>query len=547
MSMKKTVMTNVVILSVLVFSIFVPVISGGGEDDEPPVTTKEYGTPFYTDGVDDWITSNTRIWLNATDYPLGENCGVSHTFYRILKWDGAGWVVEVNWTVYHCFLTIPSECRHKIEFYSVDNCCNQECVKWQEVYVDNTPPCSNLTIENDPDGYVFPYSNFWITAKDCGVCKVGSYIIYYKINDELYSGEVNTPVGFQLYGRPSGLYDIEYWAVDDLGNEEAHHSGVYYLDGDPPSTMLSFSGPHQYTNHWLITPETEIILTADDGDGIGVEKILYSTSGTGGYVRYVEPFMMNQLGEHELIYYSFDLFGQMENPHQCVIEVVERLNNSVPDEPSAPVGPESGEPGSRYTYSAQTSDPDNDRLRYYFDWGDGTGEWSGFVLSGQIVSLSHKWSGNGCYNVRVKAQDILGGESGWSPPIRVMISAAPNTPGKPSGSSSVKKGKAYGYYTSSVDPDGDKIRYGWDWDGDKIVDQWTDYHNSGERVEVSHVWSQNGVYSVRVKAQDENGVESSWSDPLSVSIFKDRVTQRYPMFVKLFSRIMDIFFLFFER
>lgn len=547
MNMKKTVMMSLVTISVLMFSIFTPVISGDEEDNEPPVTTKEYGTPFYTDGVNDWITSNTHIWLNATDYPLGDNCGVSHTLYRILKWDGTGWVVEVDWSIYHCFLTIPSECRHKIEFYSVDNCCNQECVKWQEVYVDNTPPCSNLTIENDPDGYVFPYSTFWITAMDCGVCKVGSYTIYYKINEEQYQGEPNTPVGFQLYGRPSGLYDIEYWAVDDLGNEETHHSGIYYLDSDPPHTVLSFSGPHQYKeNHWQITPETQIMLIADDGDGIGVEKTLYSTTGTGGYVRYVEPFMITKLGEHELVYYSFDLFGQMENPHQCVIEVMERLNNSVPDEPSAPAGPSSGEPGVQYTYSVQTSDPDNDRIRYYFDWGDGTGKWSDFVLSGQVVSMFHEWDTNDCYSVRVKAQDVFGGESGWSPVTEVRISTSPNTPSKPSGQASVKKGKAYNYYTLSVDPDGDRIRYGWDWDGDKTVDQWTGFYDSGERVEVSHVWYQNGVYSIRVKAQDENGVESGWSDPLSVSIFKNRVLPGYSIFMKLFARFVDIYFLFFS-
>jgi len=60
-------------------------------------------------------------------------------------------------------------------------------------------------------------------------------------------------------------------------------------------------------------------------------------------------------------------------------------------------------------------------VKYYFEWGDGTGSWTNFVNSGQSVSKSHSWSNPGTYNVKVKAQDEYGAESGWSTVETVVI------------------------------------------------------------------------------------------------------------------------------
>ncbi len=92
----------------------------------------------------------------------------------------------------------------------------------------------------------------------------------------------------------------------------------------------------------------------------------------------------------------------------------------------------------------------------------------------------------------------------------------PGKPSKPQGSSFGMIGKEYIYKTSAVDPDGDRIRYGWDWDGDDVVDEWTDYYDSGVEVSINHTWNQTGTYEIKVKAQDEFGGESDWSDPITV-------------------------------
>jgi len=96
----------------------------------------------------------------------------------------------------------------------------------------------------------------------------------------------------------------------------------------------------------------------------------------------------------------------------------------------------------------------------------------------------------------------------------------PEKPSKPSGPTSGKTGETYTYTTSTTDPDENKVKYGWDWNGDKMVDVWTDLYTSGITVEASYSWNEEGTYEISVKAQDEHGLESDWSDPLPVSMPK---------------------------
>ena len=93
----------------------------------------------------------------------------------------------------------------------------------------------------------------------------------------------------------------------------------------------------------------------------------------------------------------------------------------------------------------------------------------------------------------------------------------PGKPEKPIGPNSGKPGSACTYATFSVDPDGDRIYYMFDW-GDGNESEWLGPYESGELVTVSHTWNTEGNYTIRIKAMDENGAESKWSDPLSVTV-----------------------------
>jgi len=86
-------------------------------------------------------------------------------------------------------------------------------------------------------------------------------------------------------------------------------------------------------------------------------------------------------------------------------------------------GPSHGKPGEEYTFEAQTTDPDGDKIYYLFDWGDGSySNWIGPSTSGETIQATHIWKEKGNYNVRVKAKDEHGVIGPWSDPITISMS-----------------------------------------------------------------------------------------------------------------------------
>jgi hypothetical protein len=110
---------------------------------------------------------------------------------------------------------------------------------------------------------------------------------------------------------------------------------------------------------------------------------------------------------------------------------------------------------------------------------------------------------------------------------RLSPGEQPYQPTQPQGQTKVEAGVDYLYKTSSSDVDGDPIKYVWDWNGDYMGDEWTDYYNPGEEIEITHTWENRGNYNVMVKAIDEDGFSSFWSEPLTVSFSKSKVKNRF--------------------
>jgi hypothetical protein len=87
------------------------------------------------------------------------------------------------------------------------------------------------------------------------------------------------------------------------------------------------------------------------------------------------------------------------------------------------------------------------------------------------------------------------------------IGAAPFKPSKPDGPTSGRVGQSQTYSTSTVDPNGDDVSYGWDWNGDNVVDEWTDFNPSGATVSTSHTWNSDFTGEIKVKAKNTNDDE----------------------------------------
>ena len=95
---------------------------------------------------------------------------------------------------------------------------------------------------------------------------------------------------------------------------------------------------------------------------------------------------------------------------------------------------------------------------------------------------------------------------------------APLQPSTPQGSTQGKKDHPYTYTTVATDIEGDTIRYGWDWNGDNHVDEWSPFYPSGEPIENTHIWENEGHYMIQVVAQDDKGAQSIWSPSLNVTL-----------------------------
>jgi len=111
------------------------------------------------------------------------------------------------------------------------------------------------------------------------------------------------------------------------------------------------------------------------------------------------------------------------------------------------------------------------------------------------------------------------------------VGNAPFKPSTPDGPTSGRTGQSQTYSTSTSDPNGDDVSYGWDWNGDSVVDEWTGFNPSGAPVSTSHTWNADFTGEIKVKAKDTNDDESPWSNPLSVSIPKNKAVT-YPLLQK---------------
>ena len=133
------------------------------------------------------------------------------------------------------------------------------------------------------------------------------------------------------------------------------------------------------------------------------------------------------------LYYNYDYDNLLEinlneelakGEHVVFLpSLFEPEDNNAPIKPDIPYGPNSGNINEEQTYKVTTTtDPDDNRLWYCFDWGDDTDSgWIPYEPPFTYVSATHSWTIRGDYEVKVKAMDIYGRESEWSDPLTVSM------------------------------------------------------------------------------------------------------------------------------
>ena len=324
-------------------------------DGTPPETVKTYDEPLYTDSSGtNWITKDTEIKLTATDYPENECAsGVAMTYYKVYK-DGE--TPPSDWEEYTGPFTIPEDCLHVIEYYSVDNVGNEETVKSQRVRVDNQPPTADKEVgetkysgPNDPDDFwITTGTDITITATDLGEpCAVGVQklviVVWWdKDNDGTFGSTGDTSTSYTIIDQDTNDLDtttigvikftfniteecyhqIIWWAMDYLGNSSEPIYQKHKVDDTPPTTTDD-SDDLEHEEDVTVT------LTPVDGGEIcpsGVKTTWYRVTfgGTNGDWKEGTSVLIETLdgennGVHTIEYYSIDNLGNKEAIKKCTV------------------------------------------------------------------------------------------------------------------------------------------------------------------------------------------------------------------------------------
>ena len=273
------------------------------------------GTP----GQNSWYTSAVNISLIAVD----DFSGVNYTKYKIDNED---------WQIYANAFTINDDGIHTISYYSVDNGGTIESMNETTIKIDATSPDTADSItgtKGTGDWYV---SNIGLILT--GIDPISSIeSTYYRFNDGtrgpwiLYSSSIKL--------NNSGIYDIDYYSVDQAGNTEFEESLRINLDKESPQADLNLSKTPN-ANNWH-SEDVTVSLTGNDGSGSGISMIKYRID-YGIWQTYSTPLTLSTDGTQNLDYYSIDNAGNdgTVNSHLVNIDkilpesnIINPINNQI--------------------------------------------------------------------------------------------------------------------------------------------------------------------------------------------------------------------------
>jgi len=300
-------------------------------------TIKIVNEPKYGSN-DEWVTSKTTF--NLTVIPTSTY--VNKTYYRI--WYKGSWT---PWMEYKGNFTLKGECKHYLEYYSVDKAGNQERIHNQTHFVDDSPP---VTKSRTGRPYYKDERGEWVTSKtsiqlssmDFPDCGCGVKEIYYSYD--------NGKTWFKVNGNRTSFHIpeecahvVKWYAVDNLGNEEEIHERILNVDNTPPETTLVIEGHYSGSGtpddpyRIAITPETRIYLNATDKPecgAVGVRNTYFRIRADGLITKWmslkeleekgndikfaIPKSIIDKGGPFYLDYYSDDLLGNRESVKTAV-------------------------------------------------------------------------------------------------------------------------------------------------------------------------------------------------------------------------------------
>jgi len=285
---------------------------------------------------------------------------------------------------------------HRLTYRSIDFVGNVETEKSLQVFVDDSPPITSMSIEGPMTGslpvLVTPNTRFVLNSADGGV---GVEDVYYLLDNSqppvLYEG--NLSIGTE------GLHTLRYYAVDLLGNVETEHFLGIQVDGQGPATTLIPLGPsYASATRIYVMPTTALTFACVDG-GSGLQTIRYSLDG-GAWHDYSSAFNVTSQGSHVLSFYGLDLLGNKETEKTVALFV----DDAPPATKITPSGAQTNYEGQTYVDTSTSivlSSIDTGSGVFLIEYRVDGGPWSPYT---HAITLS----GSGPHILDAQAIDNLG-------------------------------------------------------------------------------------------------------------------------------------------
>jgi hypothetical protein len=201
-------------------------------DNTPPTTVHSFSG---TAGDNGWYVSPGQVTLSAQDNPGG--CGVQSTHFRL---DGGGWLT------YTVPFTVASAGSHALEYYSRDNCGNQETPRQASLKLDLYDPVNPNAVNPGCDAGNNTWQNrcndvalAWFGAGDGG-SGLRDYHYYWGTDPASPPTAYTANSGYNPAAVPSGSAWFLRLAARDQAGREPSPATLFVLRYDADAPVISW-------------------------------------------------------------------------------------------------------------------------------------------------------------------------------------------------------------------------------------------------------------------------------------------------------------------
>ena len=385
------------------------------------------------------------------------------------------------------------------------------------IYADNGSYTATLTV-SDEDGGI---TNQTI---DVTINNSAPTIIDLTGDTEVNEGETAT---FNAIASDSGNDTLTYtWDFGDgsseltVNSDELPVTHTFADNGDYTVTLVvrdsegaSSSSTLDITVNNLGPTITEIVGETNINEGTEVTYSAFATDPGDDTLTYSWNFGDGNTASGKDVTHTFADNGNYtitltvaDDDNASTTQTLDVSVNNVPPAIDEIIGDTEVSEGIEVSYSASVTDPGDDTLTYSWDFGDGT------TVEGKDVT--HTFADNGDYTITLTVTDEDGASTTSS--LDVTVNNLAPTISEIIGETEISEGTEVTYSATATDPGNDTLTYNWNFgDGSEPIE--------GESV--SHIFTDDGEYTITLIVTDSDGASTTSSLDVTVNNIAPTITE----------------------